>query len=91
MLHNLVDGKPSTIGPVDDERVDAALVGDAGVDADVLLPGPVCRYVSFVVSHAVYYRTPVRFTQPNTEKDEMDLGHHRDNRYEKSNRKHSTR
>lgn len=91
MLHNLVDGKPSTIGPVDDERVDAALVGDAGVDADVLLPGPVCRYVSFVVSHAVYYRTPVRFTQQNTEKDEMDLGHHRDNRYEKSNRKHSAR
>lgn len=49
MLHNLVDGKPSTIGPVDDERVDAALVGDAGVDADVLLPGSVCRYVMFVV------------------------------------------
>ena len=49
MLHNLVDGKPSTIGPVDDERVDAALIGDAGVNADVLLPGSVCRYVMFVV------------------------------------------
>lgn len=49
MLHNLVDGKPSTIGPVHNERVDAALIGDAGVDADVLLPGSVCRYVMFVV------------------------------------------
>ena len=49
MLHYLVDRKPSTIRPMDDERVDAALVGDAGVDADVLLPGSVCRYVMFVV------------------------------------------
>lgn len=49
MLHNLVDGKPSTIGPVDDKRVDAALIGDAGIDANVLLPGSVCRYVTFVV------------------------------------------
>lgn len=49
MLHYLVDGKPSTIRPMDDERVNAALVGDAGVDADVLLPGSVCRYVTFVV------------------------------------------
>ena len=49
MLHYLVDGEPSAIGPMDDERVDAALVGDAGVDADVLLPGSVCRYVTFVV------------------------------------------
>ena len=49
MLHYLIDGKPPTIGPVDDERVDAPLVGNAGVDADVLLPGSVCRYVTFVV------------------------------------------
>ena len=49
MLHYLVDRKPPTIGPMDDERVDAPLVGDASVDADVLLPGSVCRYVTFVV------------------------------------------
>ena len=49
MLHYLIDGEPSTIRPMDDERIDAALVGDAGVDADVLLPGSVCRYVTFVV------------------------------------------
>lgn len=49
MLHYLVDGEPSAIGPMDDERVNAALVGDAGVDANVLLPGSVCRYVTFVV------------------------------------------
>ena len=81
MLHYLVDGKPPTIGPMDDERVDAPLVGDAGVDADVLLPGPVCRYVSFVVSHDVYYRTQVRYKQPSTEEWQNGYGHHRDTGY----------
>ena len=41
--------QPSNSTALDDERVNAALVGDAGVDADVLLPGSVCRYVTFVV------------------------------------------
>lgn len=49
MLDYLVDGEPPAVGPVDDERVDTPLVGNAGIDANVLLPGSVCRYVTFVV------------------------------------------
>lgn len=49
MLYYLIDGKPPTIGPVDDKRIDTPLVGNAGIDANVLLPGSVCRYVTFVV------------------------------------------
>lgn len=49
MLYYLIDGKPPTIGPMNDKRIDTPLVGNAGIDANVLLPGSVCRYVTFVV------------------------------------------
>lgn len=49
MLYYLINGKPPTIGPVDDKRIDTPIVGNADIDANVLLPGSVYRYVTFVV------------------------------------------
>ena len=49
MLYYLIDGTPPTIGPMNDKRIDTPLVGNAGIYANVLLPGSVCRYVTFVV------------------------------------------
>lgn len=39
-IDDLVDREPPAVGPAYDERVDAPLVGDAGVEADVELSTP---------------------------------------------------
>lgn len=62
-LDDLVDREAPAVGPAYDERVDAPLVGDAGVEAYVELSTPRGFGVGNEICHGDHYRTEVLIWQ----------------------------